>query len=173
VDDIALTLTGARAVESAPEFEEFFEAKRDRLYRALYLLTGNRHEAEELTQDAFLKVWERWDRVAAMERPEGYLFRAAMNLFRSRLRRARVAARRTLGRAEARDELAEVVQRDAVLRALASLTPRQRAALVLTELLDLETNETAEMLGVSPGTVRSLCHQGRAALRTTMETNDE
>lgn len=173
MDEIAIALTGARVVESAPEFEEFFEAKRDRLFRALYLVTGNRHEAEELTQEAFLKVWERWDRVATMDRPEGYLFRAAMNLFRSRLRRAKVAARRTLGRSEPRDELAEVLRRDAVLRALASLTPRQRAALVLTELMEFETAEAAEMLGVSAGTVRSLCHQGRAALRTTMETDDE
>jgi RNA polymerase sigma-70 factor (ECF subfamily) len=172
VDEIALTLTGARAVESATEFEEFFDAKRDRLFRALYLVTGNRQEAEELTQDAFLKVWERWDRVAGMERPDGYLFRTAMNLFRSRARRAAVAARKVLTR-ESRDDLADLVERDTVLRALAGLTPRQRAALVLTELLDFEINEAAEMLGVSPGTVRSLCHQGRSALRTTMETNDE
>ena len=65
------------------------------LYAHLCLITGNRAEAKELSQDAFLKVWERWDRVAGMEKPIGYLYRTAMNLFRKRYRRAVLALRKT------------------------------------------------------------------------------
>ncbi|HJY31569.1 MAG TPA: sigma factor, partial [Actinomycetota bacterium] len=78
-------------------FEAFFEAEHERLFRALYLVTGNAQEAEELMQDAFVAVWERWDRVSGMDDPTGYLFRTAMNRFRSRLRRASRAARRAVG----------------------------------------------------------------------------
>jgi DNA-directed RNA polymerase specialized sigma24 family protein len=67
-------------------FEEFFQTEHVRLARALYLLTGNTAEADELTQDAMVRVYERWDRVRQMDSPQGYLFRTALNLHRSRLR---------------------------------------------------------------------------------------
>ena len=60
-------------------------------------MTGNREEAKELMQDAFLKLWERWDRIRSIEDRNGYLYRTAMNGFRSRYRRAKVAARRGIG----------------------------------------------------------------------------
>ena len=69
-------------------FETFFERNHPRLLRGLYLVTGNAQEAEEIMQDAFLAVWERWDRIKAMDDPTGYLFRTALNRSRSRLRRA-------------------------------------------------------------------------------------
>ena len=83
-----------------PSFEAFFEAEHGRLLRALYLVTGNAEEAEELMQDAFVAVWERWDRVRTMDEPTGYLFRTAMNRYRSRLRRTARATRRAVGAAE-------------------------------------------------------------------------
>src|SRR5262245_59084051 len=76
------------SVPSEASFEEFFVAERGRLLEALIV---NRAEAEELLQDAFVKVWERWERVSAMESPAGFLYRVSMNLYRSRLRRASVA----------------------------------------------------------------------------------
>jgi RNA polymerase sigma factor (sigma-70 family) len=147
-------------------FEAFFEAEHARLLRALYLVTGNVEEAEEVTQDAFLSVWERWDRVDAMEDPTGYLFRTAMNRFRSRYRRAARAARRVVGGAEGRDAFAEADERDALARALAALPARQRAAIVLTELLGYGSEEAGRILGVKDVTVRSLASQARGALRT-------
>jgi len=84
-------------------FEAFFDAERARLLRALYLLTGNRDEAEEVLQDAFIAVWERWDRVGAMDDPTGYLFRTALNRHRSGVRRAARAARRAVGLAHGGD----------------------------------------------------------------------
>src|SRR3972149_7492906 len=79
--------------DAAVPFEEFFELQHARLFGALSVMTGDRFEAEEVMQDAFLKLWERWDRVSAMDQPVGFLYRTAMNRFRSRLRRAARAAR--------------------------------------------------------------------------------
>jgi RNA polymerase sigma factor (sigma-70 family) len=158
---------------AAPSFERFFEAEHGRLLRALYLVTGNAEEAEELMQDAFVAVWERWDRVGAMDDPTGYLFRTAMNRFRSRLRRATRATRRAVGAAEGGDAFAAAEERDVVARALARLPERQRAAVVLTELLGYDSTEAGRILGVKDVTVRSLASQARATLRTELEDRDE
>jgi hypothetical protein len=61
----------ARVVDLAPSFEEFYDANFRRLYTALGLVTGNRHEAEEIAQDAFVRVFERWDRVGLVVRADG------------------------------------------------------------------------------------------------------
>ena len=78
----------------AEGFESFYEVERDGLFGAMVLITGNRHEAEEVAQDAFLAVWERWDRVRSMESPAGYLYRTGMNEYRKRRRKAALAVRR-------------------------------------------------------------------------------
>jgi RNA polymerase sigma-70 factor (ECF subfamily) len=57
--------------EAASSFEDFFDAERARLFGALSVMTGNRHEVEEIMQDAFLRIWERWERVSAMDGPWG------------------------------------------------------------------------------------------------------
>ena len=153
-------------------FEDLFRDEHARLLRALYLVTGNRQEAEEIMQDSFLAVWERWDRVGAMEEPTGYLYRTAMNRHRSALRRTARAARRVVGAAEGGDAFAQADERDAVARALGALPRRQRAAVVLTELLGYGSEEAGEILGVKAVTVRALASQGRAAMRTRLETDD-
>ena len=156
-----------RVVEPA-SFEELFLAERVGLYGSLWLVTRNRHEAEEIAQEAFLRVWERWAEVSEMANPAGYLYRTAMNVWRSRLRRARVAVARTFRASGGDDAIALVDARDVVLRALDGLTPRQRAAVVLTELLDLTSEEAGKALGVRPSTVRVLAARGRATLKGAM-----
>jgi RNA polymerase sigma factor (sigma-70 family) len=158
--------------DTGDPFEAFFDAHRDRLFGSMVLLTSNRHEAEELTQDAFVAVWERWGRVRTMDEPVGYLYRTAMNMFRKRLRRRSVALRLIPARAEPADELSRVDSRHTVAAALASLPPRQRAAVVLTELFELPSEEAGKVLGVRPGTVRALAYQGRAARPAPMGGDD-
>lgn len=153
-------------------FEVFFRGQTQSLYAHLCLITGNRAEAEELAQDAFLKVWEKWDRVADMEEPIGYLYRTAMNLFRKRYRRAALALRRTVSEELRKDEFSTVEDRSIVAHALVELAPRQRAALVLTELIGFSSEEVGHMLGVSAGTVRALASQGRAAMKQHLEADD-
>jgi RNA polymerase sigma-70 factor (ECF subfamily) len=156
----------------AVTFESFFEDEKDRLLRALYVITGSRGEAEDLAQEAFTRVFERWDRVAAMEDPAGYLHRTAMNLFRNQLRRARTAVQRAIGLAPELDVFELVEDRALVADALARLSPRQRAALVLTEALGYSGEEAGRMLGIKASTVWALTHQARAALRANAEGDD-
>ncbi len=153
-------------------FEAFYQAEARSLFRRLWLVTGNRAEAEELMQDAFLKVWERWDRVSGMDDPVGYLYRTALNLFRKRYRRAMLAVRRTVGLAPSNDEFSDADDRQVVRHVLATLPPRQRAALVLTEMLGFTSKEAGDALGVTDATIRSLTRHGRDAFRTVMEVDD-
>jgi RNA polymerase sigma-70 factor, ECF subfamily len=150
-------------------FESFFEENRSKLFGALCLVTGNRQEAEEITQDAFLKLWERWDRVSILEDPVGFLFRTAMNVFRNRVRRTALAARKAIRFIERADDLAAVEDRDEMVRAMRRLTPHQRAALVLTGYLGWSSEEAAKVLGVRASTVRALATKGRATARATVE----
>jgi RNA polymerase sigma-70 factor, ECF subfamily len=156
-------------LQEATTFEDFFETHRRSLFGALCLVTGNRAEAEEIMQDAFLKVWERWERVAGLEDPNAYVFRVAMNLFRNRLRRASLAARKALSLTSSTDDLATIEDRDEVVRWLRPLPPRQRAAIVLTIYLDYSSDEAARILGIRPSTVRALATQGRAGVRHALE----
>jgi RNA polymerase sigma-70 factor, ECF subfamily len=144
------------------DFETFFLERHVELFRALWLVTRNRQEAEEVMQDAFLRVWERWDRVATMSRPVGYLYRTAMNVFRSRARRAAVAIRRAVRLLPPDDELAAVEEREDVVRAMAPLTERQRASVVLVDMLGFTSEEAGELLGIRASTVRVLVGRGRA-----------
>ncbi len=150
--------------DQAEGFEAFFEDHHADLFGALYLITRNRHEAEEIMQDAFLALLERWDRVGSLADPVGYLYRTAMNLFRKRWRRASLMLRRTVGLSPWDDEISLIETRVDVVRALSSLSPRQRAAVVLTELLEFSSEEAGRILGIAPGTVRMHASRGRAAL---------
>jgi RNA polymerase sigma-70 factor, ECF subfamily len=161
------------AVEQAGGFEAFFQAHHARLYGTLCLVTSDRSEAEDVMQEAFLKVWERWDRVRTHPDPGGYLYLTAFNVFRSRLRGARRAARRVFTRQASGDPLAEVDARESLAAGLRALTARQRAAVVLLDLLDFSSEEAARALGVRPVTVRVLASQGRAALRDTIGRDDD
>src|SRR5947207_2305974 len=77
----------------AQTFEAFFDANHVRMLRALYLVTGSRAAAEDVLQEAFLKVWQRWDRVRRMDDPVGYLYRTGLNTARSRRRRRLLEAK--------------------------------------------------------------------------------
>jgi RNA polymerase sigma factor (sigma-70 family) len=159
-------------LEASRTFEAFYEAEAKILFRRLWLVTGDRAEAEELMQDAFLVVWQRWDRVGRMDDPTGYLYRSAMNLFRKRYRRAMLAVRRTVGLVTSSDDFSDVDDRQVVRHVLSTLPPRQRAALVLTEILGFTSKEAGDALGVTDATIRSLTRHGRDAFRKVMEVED-
>ena len=165
-EDNVVELRGGREASGVPlSFDDLFLDQHDRLYRALYFITGSSADAEELMQDAFLKLWERWDRIHLIDDPVAYLFRVAMNGFRMRARRARVAARRIVHLEPTRDPYDDIELRDDVRRMLLGLPARQRAALVLMEIFGYTSEQAASILGVRPTTVRVLASQGRAALR--------
>ena len=156
----------AAVAEEAPSFEEFYDVTFRRVFTALCLVTGNRHEAEEIAQDAFVRVFERWDRVGTLEDPTGYVFRVSINVFRNRFRRASLGVRRGLSLAPAEtDDLAAVEARDELVRLLRPLNPQQRAAVLLTSILDYSAEDAGRMLGIKASSVRSLTTRARAQMK--------
>jgi RNA polymerase sigma factor (sigma-70 family) len=159
------------AAAEPPDFTTFFAEQHPRLFKAMYFVTGNRADAAELAQDAFLKLWERWDRIGRIDDPTAYLFRVALNGNRMRVRAARRAAKRLVGTEPGADPFDEVTLRTDVRQMLRSLAPRQRAALVLLDLYGYGSEDAARIMGVRPSTVRALATQGRSALRATGGTD--
>jgi RNA polymerase sigma-70 factor (ECF subfamily) len=153
-------------------FEAFFEDQYPNLLRAMYLITRNRHEAEEVTQDAFVRALERWDRVRIADNRPGYLYRIALNLYRSKLRRVARAARKTVRPVPEPDPFEAADDRDAIGRAMTTLPEGQREAVVLVEWLGMSDDEAGEVLGVSPITVRVRLHRARGNLRPILERGD-
>jgi RNA polymerase sigma factor (sigma-70 family) len=152
--------------QAAPsDFHTFFEDEHRRLFKTLFFVTGNRAEAADLMQEAFLKLWERWDRIDRIDDPRGYLFRVALNGSKMRARAARRAATRIVPLGAVTDPYDEADIREDVRRMLLTLTPRQRAALVLLDLYGYGSEDAARIMGIRPSTVRALATQGRAVLR--------
>ena len=85
------------SMSTAHTFESFFEDEKDRLLRVLSVITGSTAEAEDIAQEAFTRVLERWDSVRSMENPSAYLYKTAMNGFRSEYRRAALSLKRVVG----------------------------------------------------------------------------
>jgi len=159
-------------VSAVRSFDEFFAAESETLYRRMRIVTRDHHEAEELVQDAFLAMYERWDRIATIADPVGYLYRTAFNLWKRRSRRAARAIRQAFTPPPGTDDFEAVDARTVVGEALGHLTPRQRAAVVLTDLVGLPSEEAGEILGVRAVTARVLASQARAALRERLEDTD-
>lgn len=163
----ALTESGVIA-GTRDEFADFFREHYEAVLRAMYLVTGDRFEAEEAAQTAFVKIYERWDRVGTMANPAGYVYRAAVNANRSRLRRLGLAMSRTLSLRET-DAISESDDRDSIRRLLAQLPVSQREAVVLVEWLGLSDVDAAAILGISPGAVRVRLSRAKSTLKQHAE----
>jgi len=155
------------------DFDEFVAGNLEQLLRTAYLITWDAGEAEDLVQDCLLKVARRWPRVRGMAQPRAYARRILVNLAlddsRGRARRRGELDGVSAGfDGPARDLLAGLEARAELLDALAGLTARQRAVLVLRYFNDLTEAETAEVLGCSPGTVKSNASRGLARLREAL-----
>ena len=139
----------------------------------MYFVTGNRADAAELMQDAFLKLWERWDRVDRIDDPTAYLFRVALNGSRMRARAARRAGRRLVTVERDRDPFDEIELREDVLRLLLDLAPRQRAVLVLRYFEDLDVATCARILDCTEGTVKSQTAKALKRLKDLMSEESD
>ena len=167
------SLGAAPEVGVAGTFEEFFLAQHEQLFQALYLLTGDRYEADDLAQEALLRAYERWDRVSAMDSPEGYVYRTALNLHRSRLRSLMVRARRAFATIPEEDVSGSVAASHDVRAALTKLPRGQREALVLVGWLGLDSDAAGDLLGIEGASVRGLLHRGRESLRQLLGEPDD
>jgi len=159
-----------------PSWDEVVRTHSARVYRLAYRLTGNRYDAEDLTQDVFLRVF----RSLGDYTPgtfEGWLHRITTNLFLDRVRRkARIRfeglpddAERIVGREPTPAQVFDDRHLDSdVQTALDALLPEFRAAVILCDVEGLSYEEIAATLGIKLGTVRSRIHRGRAQLRTAL-----
>lgn len=156
---------------SEPErsFEAYVHARSGALSRIAFLLTGDRHLAEDLVQQALLRVAGRWRQVAAGGDPDAYVRRVLYTQHVSWWRRARRVPEvrlEWLPESAVPDHSGDVVLTVAVRRALNRLAPKQRAVLVLRYFEDLTEAEAAEVLGCRVGTVKSQVRDALARLRT-------
>src|SRR4051794_31385352 len=161
-----------------PTWDEVVRTHSARVYRLAYRLTGNPHDAEDLTQDVFVRVF----RSLSSYTPgtfEGWLHRITTNLFLDQVRRkqrirfdglADDAAERLPGREPGPAQVYDDTHfGDDVQRALDALPPDFRAAVVLCDIEGLSYEEIAATLGIKLGTVRSRIHRGRSQLRASLE----
>ncbi|MEO3845024.1 MULTISPECIES: RNA polymerase sigma factor SigE [unclassified Streptomyces] len=161
-----------------PSWEEIVSTHSGRVYRLAYRLTGNRHDAEDLTQEVFIRVF----RSLSTYTPgtfEGWLHRITTNLFLDQVRRKQRirfdalgddAAERLPSREPSPQQHFNDTHFDAdVQQALDTLAPEFRAAVVLCDIEGLSYEEIAATLGVKLGTVRSRIHRGRSHLRKALK----
>lgn len=144
-------------------FEEYVAARRQALLRTAYLLTGHHEDAEDLVQLALVKVVPRWERIAAD--PEPYVRKVLAHESVNRWRRRRWREVSTDVLPETATSGADATDREALRRALAELSPRQRAVVVLRFFEDLTEQQTADALGIRLGTVKSHGRDALARLR--------
>jgi len=153
-------------------FEEFAATRMPGVLRFAAILAGERAIAEDLAQEVLIRTYSRWDRIGGLDRPELYVRKMMLNEFLSWRRRSWrqiPAGDRTLELVSAApDHAAEHTEREALLAELRKLPRRQRAVLVLRYYEDRDDTEIAELLGCSPGTVRSHASRALAALRIEM-----
>lgn len=159
-----------RQAPSAPAgFAEFLAVRSDGLLRSAWLLTGDAGKAEDLLQTVLAKAWRRWPALTQSGSAEAYLRRALFNTYVSWWRRrwrAEVPSAAPPDRAGVGDLAGDAAERDVVRRALARLSRQQRAVVVLRYVEDLSVEQTARLLGCSPGTVRVQALRALRSLRT-------
>jgi RNA polymerase sigma-70 factor (ECF subfamily) len=161
----------------APTWDEIVTEHSARVYRLAYRLTGNKHDAEDLTHDVFIRVF----RSLGSYQPgtfEGWLHRITTNAFLDKMRRKQrirfdalsddAAARLPSREVGPEQSYTDTHFDDDVQRALDALSPDFRAAVVLCDIEGLSYEEIAATLGVKLGTVRSRIHRGRSQLRAAL-----
>lgn len=157
-----------------PSFDDVYAAHYADLTVQLYAYFGDRQEAQDVVQEAFVRALARWRTVSEYEDPVGWVRRVAWNLAVSRWRRARTAMNfvRRQRHIEAQMD-GPNPERVALVRALGTLPDTHRRAMVLRYLADLTVAEIAERESVPEGTVKSWLYRGRTALAAQLQTTEE
>jgi RNA polymerase sigma-70 factor (sigma-E family) len=149
------------------EFTEFYASAKDDCLRIVLVSVGDRQLAEDLVAEAFTRAWTSWRKVRAHPVPRAWVVRTALNAHVSwwRRRRHEVAVESVVG-----PDGVNAVQSTAIdselVAAVQGLPPRQREVITLRVFFDLDTEATAKLLGIAPGTVGVHLHRALATLRT-------
>lgn len=148
----------------AAQFDAFYVGSRRRVLHQVYAMTSDLAEAQDLTQEAYARAWQRWSRVSDCEDPEAWVRTVAWRLAASRWRRAKVGARALLRHGPAPDVAAPTPDTVALVSALKELPEAHRRAVVLHHLVGHTVAEIALDEGCPEGTVKARLSRGRSAL---------
>ncbi|MDQ1713377.1 MAG: polymerase sigma-70 factor, subfamily [Frankiaceae bacterium] len=153
--------------------DDLYTGSYRRLVAQLYAVTGNRQEAEDVVQEAFMRAMSRWDQVRTYDSPEAWLRTVALNLARSRFRRTvrGAAALVRHGVPHAEPDLSP--DHVALMSAMKTLPEAQREALVLHHFVGLSVDEVAAAVGAPSGTIKARLSRGRAALAGMLGLDEE
>ena len=155
-------------------FDEFFAAHYDELARTLAVALADRPAAEEAAQEALTRALRRWRHVRTLDRPAAWLYVVAMNHVRDRWRREHREPQWDLELdTTTLDPSGSVATAVSVRDAIATLPARQREAVVLRYLADLQLADVAEAMGCAVGTVKATLHQALRSLRVELEEDDD
>jgi RNA polymerase sigma-70 factor (sigma-E family) len=163
----------AQSVRDA-EFAQYMAARQPSLLRTAYLLTGDRHSAEDLVQTSLAKLYLAWDKVQKRELVDGYVRRIMVNENNSLWRRAwkrREVSTDTLPDHDSVTDRHDHGERSALWEFVQTLPRRQRAVIVLRYYEDLSEAEIADILGISVGTVKSQASRALASMRERVHTH--
>lgn len=169
-------MPGKRATaDRDADFAAWMSARQPVLLRTAYLICGDQHTAEDLTQTTLAKMYLAWDRIRDREHIDAYARRVLVNEHRSGwrrpFRRREVLAERLPE--QGTDDTRYDGLGDALWAFVSTLPPRQRAVVVLRFYEELTEAETADLLGISVGTVKSSTSRALAALRTQLPAHPE
>ena len=149
-----------------------YERRYADMVRFAAFLTGDVDAAQDIAQEAFVRLLDAWDRIVDPERADAYLKATIVNLVRGEYRRREAAARRGQSHlslvASAEDDAIGRVGRQHVLDAVSALPIRQRACVVMRHWMRMSESEIAITLGLSVGSVRTHIKRGTAALQRTL-----
>lgn len=154
-------------------FDAFYTASFSRVVNQIYAMCGNLAEAQDCTQEAFVRAWDKRKQLDESESPEAWVRTVAYRLAVSRWRKARRAFRQPDRAVEERAVAEPSPTRVALERALATLPEEQRRVIVLHHLCDMGVNDIAEELGAPTGTVKARLSRGRAALAKALGDPEE
>lgn len=162
-----------RAVPGVDDFDEFYRTTRLRVCAYMYALTGDLAEAQDATQEAYVRAWERWQRIGGYADPEAWVRTVARRLAANRWRKAlnRIVAHRRLRPPDSVPGPSE--DGVAIAGALRQIPEAQRVAIVLHHLLGLSIHQVAQETGVPEGTVKARLSRGRTALSALLRVDIE
>jgi RNA polymerase sigma-70 factor, ECF subfamily len=151
------------------EFDQFYQAHRAEVFSTAYLITADREEARDLTQETFVRAFQHWRELSGHERPGAWLQTVVARLAISWRRRQALRLKLAIGHGVTAAEGMIQTDEPVVLQALRALTPAQRTVVVLRFYADRSVEDVAHTLGKRPGTVKALTAQAFDRLRPVLE----
>jgi RNA polymerase sigma-70 factor, ECF subfamily len=151
-------------MDAAADFDAFYNASSRRVLHQMYAMTGNLADAQECTQEAFARAWQRWKTVSQTNSPEAWVRTVAWRIAASRWRKAKNAVTAMARHGVADDTAPPSPDHVALVAALRKIPEAQRRAIVLHHLVGMSVEDISQETGAPTGTIKARLSRGRAAL---------